>query len=159
MVWGDPSLYDSSLRIARHLDPAPSVRVVAGISAPQALAAAHGLTLNEIGGEVLITTGRRLKAQGWPDRAASLIVMLDDDCAFRHVPDEGVSIWWGAYLGMPEQLLEAGPVRTVGPRIVARREAARREHGWIMDVYLLRRQDVSSWAGRERGAERPGQVL
>ena len=37
LVWGDPSLYDSTLRIAARLRPAPKVRVVPGITALQAL--------------------------------------------------------------------------------------------------------------------------
>ncbi|NBB96555.1 MAG: precorrin-6A synthase (deacetylating), partial [Alphaproteobacteria bacterium] len=31
LVWGDPALYDSTLRIAARLDPAPNVTVVPGI--------------------------------------------------------------------------------------------------------------------------------
>lgn len=139
MVWGDPSLYDSSLRIAGHLDPAPSIRVIPGISAPQMLAAVHGLVLNEVGGEVLVTTGRRLKARGWPDGITNLVVMLDDDCSFRQIATDDTRIWWGAYLGMPQQLLAAGRVADVGTAIVEQRAAARERHGWIMDIYLLRR--------------------
>jgi precorrin-6A synthase len=47
-------------------------------------------------------------------------------------------IWWGAYLGTPDELLESGRVGDVGDRIVARRAEARERHGWIMDIYLLR---------------------
>ncbi|NVK62814.1 MAG: precorrin-6A synthase (deacetylating), partial [Rhodobacteraceae bacterium] len=61
MVWGDPSLYDSTLRIAARLPSKPRVRVVPGITAIQALTAAHAIPLNTINGEVRITTGRRLR--------------------------------------------------------------------------------------------------
>ena len=49
MVWGDPSLYDSTLRIAERLDPIPSVKVVPGITSIQALAAAHQIPINDLG--------------------------------------------------------------------------------------------------------------
>lgn len=139
MVWGDPGLYDSSLRIARRLDPQPALRVVPGITALQALTAAHATTFNTLAGSVTVTTGRRLRDEGWPAGADSVAVMLDGTCAFTALPPEGLRIWWGAFLGMPEQLLERGPLAEAGPRIVARRASARTQHGWIMDTYLLRR--------------------
>ncbi|ULB09722.1 precorrin-6A synthase (deacetylating) [Cereibacter azotoformans] len=139
LIWGDPSLYDSSLRIAARLQPAPRVRVVPGITAIQALCAAHAIPLNEVGAPVLITTGRRLREGGWPEGVDRLAVMLDGETSFRHLPPDGVSIWWGAFLGMTEQILEAGPLAEAGARIVATRAAARARHGWIMDIYLLAR--------------------
>ena len=72
--------------------------------------------------------------------ADSIAVMLDGDCGFREVPPEGFEIFWGAYLGMPEEILIAGPLSDVAEEIVATRAAARAAHGWIMDVYLLRRR-------------------
>ena len=138
LVWGDPSLYESTLRIARRAGL--SVSVVPGLTAPQLLTAAHGIPLNAIGAPVLVTTGRRLRDEGWPEAAPDTIVlMLDGDCAFRHLDPDGVEIWWGAFLGMPEQLLRAGPLATAGPEIIATRAEARARHGWIMDTYMLRR--------------------
>ncbi|CAM3320088.1 precorrin-6A synthase (deacetylating) [Paracoccus nototheniae] len=135
LVWGDPSLYDSSLRIAARLDwPA---QVIPGITAVQALCAAHAIPLNALGAPVQITTGRRLRDHGWPEGCDRVIVMLDGACAFADLQPEGVRIWWGAYLAMPEQLLEAGPLAEAAPRIIAARAAARAAHGWIMDCYLL----------------------
>lgn len=139
LVWGDPALYDSSLRIAARLDAQVSVRVVPGLMSPQVLTAAHGIALNELGAPFLVTTGRHLRDTGWPAGIDTLVVMLDGDCAFTTVSPEGVCIWWGAYVGMAEQILEHGPLAEAGPRILARRAAARAEHGWIMDIYLLRR--------------------
>ena len=143
LVWGDPSLYDSTLRIAARLDPAPRLRVVPGITALQALTAAHAIPLNRVGGPVTVTTGRRLRDHGWPEGAETVAVMLDGECSFSGLPPEGLHIWWGAYLGMGNQLLDAGPLAEAGPRIVSTREAARAAHGWIMDVYLLRRGGAS----------------
>jgi precorrin-6A synthase len=139
LVWGDPSLYDSTLRIAR-LAGRFEITVVPGLTAPQLLTAAHGVPLNAVGAPVLVTTGRRLRDEGWPPGAPdTAVVMLDGDCAFRHLDPEGVSIWWGAFLGMPEQILRAGPLAAAGPEIIALRAEARARHGWIMDTYILRR--------------------
>ncbi|MDB5896386.1 MAG: hypothetical protein JWQ88_3917 [Rhodoferax sp.] len=141
LVWGDPSLYDSTLRIAERLGRrlALEVSVVPGITALQALTAAHAVALNEINAPVTITTGRHLRAHGWPPGVATVAVLLDGECAFAALPPEGVNIWWGAYLGMPEQLCIAGALAAVRDDIVRRRREARAAHGWIMDTYLLRR--------------------
>ncbi|MBM3612273.1 MAG: precorrin-6A synthase (deacetylating) [Alphaproteobacteria bacterium] len=139
MVWGDPGLYDSTLRIAARLQPPPRLRVVPGITALQALTAAHTIPFNTVGGAVTVTTGRRLRDHGWPEGAETVVVMLDGDCSFTALPPDGRQIWWGAYLGMAEQVLDAGPLAEAGPRIIAIRAAARARHGWIMDTYLLRR--------------------
>lgn len=140
LIWGDPSLYDSSLRIARRLNPPPTIEVVPGISSIQALCAAHALPLNEIGEPFLVTTGRRLRDGGWPDGADTVVVMLDGSTAFQSLDPRGVSIWWGAYLGMSDQMLIAGELAEAGPRIVAARQEARARHGWIMDSYILKRR-------------------
>ncbi len=141
LVWGDPSLYDSTLRIAARLARVMPVttRVIPGITAVQALCAAHAIPLNEIGAPVVITTGRRLREDGWPEGADTVVVMLDGGCAFTVLAPEGVTIWWGAFVGMAEEVLHAGPLAEVGPEILATRAAARAAHGWIMDIYLLRR--------------------
>lgn len=139
LIWGDPSLYDSSLRIASRLAPAPEVEVFAGITALQALTAAHRIPLNEINAPVTITTGRRLRETGWPAEATRIAVMLDGSCSFRELDPAGLSIWWGAYLGLERQLLRSGPLSEIGGDIVDLRARARAEHGWIMDTYLLQR--------------------
>ncbi|MGV0837345.1 precorrin-6A synthase (deacetylating) [Mycolicibacterium thermoresistibile] len=136
LAWGDPSLYDSTLRIldrvAEHLDI--SYDVIPGITAIQALTARHRIPLNDVGEPVLITTGRQLREHGLTGAA---VVMLDGECSFRSCPP-ATRIWWGAYLGTPEELLLAGTVGEVGVRIEAVRAEARARHGWIMDTYLLR---------------------
>lgn len=140
LVWGDPSLYDSTLRIAARLDPAPRLRVVAGITSVQALTAAHAIPLNTLNAPVTISTGRRLREQGWPDGCETLVVMLDGDCTFQTLDGDAFDIWWGAYLGMPEQILAHGRLGDVSAQIITRRAEARAAHGWIMDTYLLRRR-------------------
>lgn len=138
LVWGDPSLYDSSLRIAARLENA-RVEVIPGLMSPQVLAAAHTIPLNMLGQSFLVTTGRQLREKGWPEGVDTLVVMLDGECSFAGLPPDGVTIWWGAYLGMENQILDHGPLTDAGPRIIARRAEARAAHGWIMDIYLLRR--------------------
>lgn len=139
LVWGDPSLYDSTLRIGERLDPMPKVHVVPGITSLQALTAAHAMPLNTVNGPVQITTGRQLRDHGWPNEAETVVVMLDGEASFQGLDPEGMQIWWGAFLGMEEQILDHGPLAEAGPRIVATREAARAQHGWLMDTYLLRK--------------------
>ena len=142
LVWGDPSLYDSSLRIAARLIAGAmrmTVRVVPGITALQALTAAHAIPLNTLGAPVLVTTGRRLSADGWPAGVDTVAVMLDARNAFRTVDPAGVRIWWGAYLAMAHEALAAGPLAELRDTIPSLRAALRGRHGWIMDTYLLRR--------------------
>ncbi|MET0137455.1 MAG: precorrin-6A synthase (deacetylating) [Sphingobium sp.] len=142
LVWGDPSLYDSTLRIAARLSgegmPLAS-HVVPGITSVQALTAAHAIPLNRLAAPVMITTGRRLREEGWSEGADTLVVMLDAGCAFETVDPHDVRIWWGAYLGMPQQALHHGPLSEVADAIRTTRGALRAQHGWIMDVYLMRR--------------------
>jgi precorrin-6A synthase len=139
LIWGDPSLYDSSLRIARRLDLKLRIEVVPGITAIEALCAAHALPLNEIGEPFLVTTGRRLREGGWPAGVDTVVVMLDGGAAFQSLDPKGIHIWWGAYLGMPDEMTFSGALAEVGATIVAARRKARDRRGWIMDSYVLKR--------------------
>ncbi len=140
MVWGDPSLYDSTLRIAARL-PGLAVRVIPGITSLQALTAAHAIPLNTLAAPVTITTGRLLRDRGWPPGVTTLAVMLDKGGAFNTIDPAGITIWWGAYVGMQEETLIHGPLPLVSEEILATRAKLRVQHGWIMDIYLLRRGD------------------
>lgn len=141
LVWGDPSLYDSTLRIAQRLavQVELTTTVVPGITALQALTAAHAIPLNDINAPVLITTGRQLRERGWPSSADTVAVMLDGQCSFQTLAPEGLHIWWGAFLGLPHQLCISGPLAEVSATILRERAQARTRHGWVMDTYLLRR--------------------
>lgn len=142
LVWGDPSLYDSTLRIAGRLTAGGMplrVRVVPGITSLQLLTAAHAVPLNALAEPVLITTGRRLRENGWPGNMQSVAVMLDRGSAFEVLEPAGIAIWWGAYLGMAQEALVHGPLAEVGSLITARRAQLRMQHGWIMDIYLMRK--------------------
>jgi precorrin-6A synthase len=139
LIWGDPSLYDSSLRIAGRLTPSPAIEVIPGVTAIQALCAAHKIPLNEIGKPFLVTTGRQLRDKGWPAGVETIVVMLDGGTAFQALDARGLQIWWGAYLGMPHQIILSGPLAEVGTKISLARAEARARHGWIMDSYIIRR--------------------
>lgn len=137
LVWGDPSLYDSTLRIIERIRAsgfALDYEVIPGITSVQALAARHRIALNRIGEPVLITTGRKLGA----GPAEDTVVMLDGEQAFARVAGD-YEIFWGAYLGTPEEILMAGKLGEVAPEIERVRREAREANGWIMDTYLLRK--------------------
>lgn len=142
LVWGDPSLYDSTLRIVERVLERERIHfdyeVIPGITSAQSLAAAHRIVLHEIGEPLHITTGRRLREEGLIP-GQSTLVMLDGECSFTQVPGDDVYIWWGAYVGMPDEVIVEGPLRVVEGRIARRRAALREAKGWIMDIYLLRR--------------------
>jgi precorrin-6A synthase len=140
LVWGDPSLYDSTLRIVDQVAAMKTVMfeldVIPGITSVQALAARHKIALNRIGGPIHITTGRLL-AHGM--QADDVVVMLDGGCAFKTVKDPDVDIYWGAYVGTADEILVSGKLHERGPEIEKIRSDARARHGWIMDTYLLRK--------------------
>jgi precorrin-6A synthase len=141
LVWGDPTLYDSTLRIIeaiRRRGFALECEVIPGISSVQALAARHRVPLNRIGEPVLITTGRRL-GEGFLKGPDSIVVMLDGDQAFKDLGAVDVDIYWGAYLGTEDEILVAGKLSEVMGQILKLRRRARESKGWIMDTYLLRK--------------------
>ena len=147
LVWGDPSLYDSTLRIIDLMQGSGAVafshEVIPGITSVQALAAAHRIALNHIGGAIHITTGRRLRDSARLDADNTVVMldgtMLDGTGAFDAVDPAGVTIHWGAYLGTDAELLVAGPLSEKAAEIRRLRAEGRQRHGWIMDTYLLRR--------------------
>jgi precorrin-6A synthase len=142
LVWGDPALYDSTLSILADIAArgvALDIEVVPGISSASALAARHRIGLSQIGSPVQITTGRRL-AQQWPPAVDDVVVMLDARNAFLQYTGQDIDIYWGAYLGTPDEILISGPLSQVADRITAERAEAKQRKGWIMDTYLLRRR-------------------
>lgn len=144
LVWGDPALYDGTLRIldriAARRPGAVEVVPVPGISSVQVLAARHRLILNRVGSPVLLTTGRRLAAEGMPSGVDDVVVLLDADGAYAALPDTDLDIFWGAYLGTPDEVLAHGDLQAVKHAIRALWVEHRARKGWIMDTYLLRRR-------------------
>jgi precorrin-6A synthase len=144
LVWGDPSLYDSTLRIIDQIVAKGTVafeyEVIPGISAIQALAARHRIPLNRIGRSIHITTGRRL-SEGLSNNTDDVVVMLDANCSFKTIDDPGMDIYWGAYIGTEDEILVAGNLRECAHDIERMRAEAKARKGWTMDTYLLRRRD------------------
>lgn len=141
LVWGDPTLYDSTLAIlgrVREKGVEFEVDVVAGVSSVSALTARHQVPLNQVGRPVRFTTGRRL-VEEWAAGTDDVVVMLDGRTAFTGIDDPDAWIYWGAYVGMEHEILISGRLAEVADRIVSVRAEARRRHGWLMDTYLLRR--------------------
>lgn len=143
LVWGDPSLYDSTLRIVERLREmagfAIDHEVIPGITSIQALAAGHRIALNTIGNPIQITTGRRLK-EGFPDATDTAVVMLDAGLSFDRLDGAAFDIYWGANLGTAHEILIAGKLSDVAEEILRVRAEARATLGWIMDTYLLRKR-------------------
>lgn len=143
LVWGDPALYDSTLRVLERILARGSVAfeyaVIPGITSVQALAAGHRLPLNRIGEPIHITTGRRLAA-GFPEDLDSVVVMLDAALACAEFDDGELYLFWGAYLGTPDEVLLSGRLVDIAAEVVRTKRALRERHGWIMDTYLLRRE-------------------
>ena len=159
LVWGDPALYDSTIRVVERLQARGALdfryTVIPAISSVQALAAAHRIVLNRIGEPIHITTGRRLRG-GLPAGQDNVVVMLDGDLVCRTFTDPGLEIYWGAYLGTPDEMLVAGPLAEVIGEIERLRTDARARKGWIMDTYLLRRPPAVPPSPSGPGAGGPG---
>jgi len=142
LVWGDPSLYDSTLRVIDQIIARGTIafeyEVVPGISSIQALAARHRITLNRIGRSIHITTGRKM-SEGLPDDIDDVVVMLDAECSFKNVDDPEIDIYWGAYIGTEDEILVSGNLKGLMHDIERIRKEAKGKKGWIMDTYLLRK--------------------
>lgn len=142
LVWGDPSLYDSTIRIVekvRALGVDLEFDVLAGISAPQLLAAGHRIVLHDVGRPVHITTGRRLQeavAAGL-DNIVAMLNPPPDRLDFTGLDDW--TIWWAANLGAAGQRLLTGRVGEVLPAISHARAQAAATDGWVMDLFLVRK--------------------
>jgi precorrin-6A synthase len=145
LVWGDPALYDSMLRILDEINSSGTVQldydVIPGISSVQMLAARHKIALNAIGEPILITTGRRI-AEKFPGEVASVVVFLDNGDGLRSLAGRNARIYWGAYLGTQDEVLISGKVDQVLEQILSVRAEKRAERGWIMDIYLIRNHGV-----------------
>jgi len=141
LVWGDPSLYDSTIRVVGQLaDRLPiNYDVLPGISAPQLLAARHRIVLHPVGTPVHVTTARRLH-EAVAAGQTNLVVMLTGALApaDQLAGLDDWSVWWGANLGTDSEELVSGRVGDVLADLDAARARAKRAAGWVMDVLLLR---------------------
>jgi precorrin-6A synthase len=142
LVLGDPSLYDSTIRVVdkiKELGVPVDVDVLPGISAPQLLAARHRIVLHEVGRPVHITTGRRLQ-EAVAAGQHNIVAMLNPP---PHRLDltglDDWAVWWGANLGATGERLVAGRLGDVVEHIADARAKAHAEAGWVMDLFLLRK--------------------
>ena len=135
LVWGDPATYDSILRILKKVSNYIYLEydVISGITSVQALTSQHKIPLNKISESVLITTGRQLCIHSFK---YTTVVILDPVCSFQCLNPK-FQIWWGAYLGMPDEILLSGKISEISGEIIATRAKSKIEYGWIMDTYLL----------------------
>lgn len=139
LVWGDPSLYDSTIRIVERVRAGGldlEHDVLPGISAPQLLAARHRMVLHEVGQPVHVTTGRRLR-EAVEGGQTNIVAMLNAGVDLAGLEDW--QVWWGANLGAPGEELVAGRVGDVVDEISAARARAKTAAGWVMDVFCVRR--------------------
>ncbi len=122
-MWGDPSLYDSTLRIIDQIIARGSLafeyKVVPGITSIQALAVDC--------------------PQGFPTTS-----IMSSSCSMlsarsRTSMTMPMDIYWGAYLGTADEILVSGKWHERMEDIEWLRSAARERKGWTMDTYLLRR--------------------
>ena len=142
LVWGDPAFYDSTIRIVesiRELGVDLDLTVVPGISSIQLLAARHKIILNRVGQPIHVTTGRRLIDEYSP-ALGDVVVMLDGELACGGLVERfgDLMIYWGAQLGLPDEVLMSGHLSEIIEEIRVRRAAVRESRGWVMDTYLLR---------------------
>jgi len=141
LVWGDPTLYDSTMRILDRLqargDFELDYEVLPGISSIQALAARHKVALANIGRSILVSTGREM-AEGLPNTVDSVVILLNAEKALRAAGGD-LDVYWGAYVGTPNEILVTGKLREVIDDIERIRDEARHDKGWIMDAVLLKK--------------------
>ncbi len=142
LVWGDPSLYESTLAVVQEIAErgalAFDLDVIPGVSSLHALTARHRIALNRVGRAVLVTPARLL-AGGMPADVDDVVVMLDAGVTFATLDPTDLHIYWGAYLGTEDELLVSGPLAEVAGEIARLRAQAKADKGWIFDIYLLRR--------------------
>jgi precorrin-6A synthase len=143
LVLGDPSLYDSTIRVVERvqkLGVPVQFDVLPGISAPQLLAARHRIVLHEVGRPVHVTTGRLLQeaVAAGQDNIVAMLNPPPDRLDLTGLDDW--SVWWAANLGASGERLVSGRLGDVAGRIADARSQARDDTGWVMDIYLLRRQ-------------------
>lgn len=142
LVWGDPAIYDSTIRVVQSITALGvdlELTVIPGISSIQLLAARHKIILNRVGRPIHVTTGRRLLDEYSP-ALGDVVVMLDGDLACGGLVERfgDLMIYWGAQLGLPDEVVVSGHLSQVIDEIQARRAAVRDARGWVLDTYMLR---------------------
>ena len=143
LLWGDPSLYDQTVTLIAELADASGdaleFEIIPGITSVQVLTAKHKIPLNRVGESITITTGRHVEHCD-PAEIHNAVVMLDYNASFQRFTGQDMDVYWGGYLGCPDEVLVSGPVDTVLDELLETKARVREEKGWLMDIYLLRRR-------------------
>ena len=164
LVWGDPALYDSTMRRSWRTSRAgvgTSTTVVPGITASRRSPPATAPGSTGWAGPVQSPPGRQLAERGLPDGVDDLVVMLDARTGLRHARRPGPGHLLGRLPRHPRRDPARRPRWTSPPTEIARARAeARARKGWIMDTYLLRRAPhdpppAAAATERLRAAARP----
>jgi precorrin-6A synthase len=141
LLWGEPALYDGHIDIVNELIAGGlkiDFEVIPGITSLQALTARHKIPLNRIGESILITTGRRLRELEKED-ITNAVVLLDNYETYSRFKDPDLHIYWGAYLGNPDEVIMSGKLSDAANNIREKRRELKKKKGWIMETYILRR--------------------
>ena len=146
-VWGDPAAEGTATidlveaLVERYAERGVHVDhdVIAGIGAPQLLAARHRIVLGRSGAPVHLTSGPRLVDEYEPT-LGDVVVPLDPDLACAGLADAfpDLELFWGAYLGTPDEQLVHGRLADVLEDVRRVRADCLQRHGWVLDTYLLR---------------------
>ncbi len=144
LIWGDPSLYDGHIEILRLLKEEMKMdiefEVIPGITSIQVLTAKHKIPLNRIAGSIMITTPRGLKELN-PSEIKNTVILLDNYLTYRNFKDSDLYIYWGAYLGTPQEVLISGKIKDVLEDIIKIRNERKKKNNWIMETYILREEE------------------
>ncbi len=144
LIWGEPSIYDGHIEIVRYiLNRGLSnfdYEIIPGISSFQVLAAKHKISLSSVGENIHLTTGRRLRQMDEKD-IENTLVLLDNYHTYKKFSTSNLNIYWGCYLGLSDEIILSGKLRECLPEIERIRKKKREEKGWIMETYLLRKED------------------
>lgn len=143
LLWGDPSLYDQTVTLIAELveqsNGALEFEIIPGITSVQVLTAKHKIPLNRVGESITITTGRHVEHCD-PAEIHNAVVMLDYNASFQRFTGQDMDVYWGGYLGCPDEVLVSGPVDEVLDELLRTKAQVREYKGWLLDIYLLRRR-------------------
>ncbi|MBK1640912.1 precorrin-6A synthase (deacetylating) [Chromatium okenii] len=146
LLWGDPSLYDQTVsliaEVVANTDELVEFEIIPGITSVQVLTAKHKIPLNRVGESITITTGRHVETCD-PASIDNAVVMLDYNASFQRFTGQNMDVYWGGYLGCPDEILMAGAVDEVRDDLLQLKAQVRENKGWLMDIYLLRRRTMT----------------
>ena len=141
LVWGDPSLYDSTLRIVDQVAAMRTVTfdldVIPGITSVQALAARHKIALNRIGGPD--PHHHRPAAGQWNAGRQTSWSCSMAIARSRPLKTMALTSTGAPMSAPPTKFSVSGKLQERAPEIEKIRSDARARHGWIMDTYVLRK--------------------